>query len=66
MQVKGEREWASLLDDCGWGGTGTSRVLDPRGPVTEDQFEAADWAPSYADYLAQKRAGTLCLEARRR
>ncbi len=64
VQIKGKRDWASLLDECGWAITGTDRILDPRGSLPEDRFEPNDWAPSYGDYVAQKRAGTLCLEAR--
>ncbi len=63
VQVRGEREWTEALGRCGWDVRGAERIRDPRGPVPEDEFEANPWAPSYEDYVAEKRAGTLCLEA---
>jgi SAM-dependent methyltransferase len=63
VQVRGEGEWADALGRCGWSVREACRILDPRGPVPEDEFEPGPWAPTYDDYLAEKRAGTLCLEA---
>ena len=65
VQVRGEAEWAASFEACGWQGCRTRRILDPAGPRPVGAFEPSPWAPSYADYLAEKRAGTLCLEARR-
>jgi len=63
VQVRGEQAWAEAISGCGWAVRGTDRILDPRGPIPEGEFEPNPWAPSYDDYLAEKRAGTLCLEA---
>ncbi len=65
VAVRGEAEWASLAAACGWSEVRTERVPDPRPVKTEADFEPDDWAPSYADYLGYKRAGTLAVRARR-
>lgn len=61
VHVRSEAEWSDALAAAGWKPTATDRILDPAGPRPEAEFEPADWAPSYENYLAQKRAGTLCL-----
>ena len=63
VHVLGEAEWSAMLERCGWRVTDQRRILDPRGIRAETDFEPNPWSPSYADYLAEKRAGTLCLEA---
>jgi SAM-dependent methyltransferase len=65
VQIRGEAAWAAAIESCGWRGCAYRRILDPRGVRSEEQFEPNPWAPSYADYLAEKQAGTLCLEASR-
>ncbi len=64
VHVRGERTWAETVESAGWTGVRTSRIPDPRGPVPREQFEPNPGAPSYEDHLAEKAAGTLCLEAR--
>ena len=63
VQVRGEDEWRDTLASSGWQPDRTRRILDPRGPRPETEFEPNEWSPSYADYRAEKRAGTLCLQA---
>jgi SAM-dependent methyltransferase len=66
VQVRGERAWADTLERCGWMEVRSRRILDPRGPRAESDFQPDAWCASYEDHLAEKRAGTLCLEASRR
>ncbi len=65
VQIRSENEWHSAIATSGWVPAQPRRILDPRGPLPEADFEPNDWSPSYADYLAEKGAGTLCLEATR-
>jgi SAM-dependent methyltransferase len=63
VQIRGEAEWAATIEACGWSDCTRRRILDPRGVRAEADFEPNPWAPSYTDYVAEKQAGTLCLEA---
>jgi SAM-dependent methyltransferase len=63
VQVRGEAAWVAAVEASGWTRCGARRLRDPQGPRPEADFEPNPWAPSYADYLAEKAAGTLCLEA---
>ncbi len=63
VHVLGEHEWAATLERSGWQVTDRRRILEPGGVRPEAEFEPSPWSPSYADYLAEKQAGTLCLEA---
>jgi ubiquinone/menaquinone biosynthesis C-methylase UbiE len=63
VQIRSEEDWVRSVNRSGWQGCTSRRIHDPRGPVPQAAFEPNPWAPSYADYLAEKRAGTLCLEA---
>jgi len=63
VQVLGQDEWAEAINASGWQACTTRRILDPHGPQPEAEFEPTPFAPSYADHLAEKQAGTLCLEA---
>jgi SAM-dependent methyltransferase len=63
VAIRSEADWAASLATCGWAEVTQRRILDPRGPRPEADFEPDAWSPSYADYLAEKAAGTLCLRA---
>ncbi len=63
VHVLGEDAWAAMLGRCGWRVSSQRRILDPRGIKAEADFEPNDWSPTYAAYVAEKQAGTLCLEA---
>ncbi len=63
VQVLSQEEWVNTVNGSGWTSCTARRILDPRGPLPEAEFVPTPFAPSYADYLAEKQAGTLCLEA---
>jgi SAM-dependent methyltransferase len=62
VHVLGEAEWADLAERSGWTDVVTRRVADPRGPKPEAEFEANEWEPTWADHVAEKRAGILAIE----
>lgn len=63
VHIRGENEWATTIERCGWQRCTRRRIQDPRPIKSEAEFQPSEWSPTYADYLAEKRAGTLCLEA---
>ncbi len=65
VHVLGEAEWAELAEGSGWTDVSTRRILDPRGPKPEAEFEPNAWEPTWADHVAEKEAGVLAIEARR-
>lgn len=65
MLFLSEAEWSDAFARAGFTGFETRRVLDPKGPGDEADFQPSDWSPDWASHVAMYEAGSLWMHAER-
>ena len=65
MHYRSEAEWKALLDKVGFSGVKLQRVVDRRGPGSEESFKPSECYPDWETRRSTHEAGSLWMHAQK-
>lgn len=57
------RDYVQLIEQSGWTNVQVQQVVDPRPVTPKSDFKPSAYYPSYSQYLAYRKSGSLVLKA---